>query len=78
MMFLGVPLSYCRRIGVVNRLEGVNTVRWRAFLAGLISEWRDCNLLVFIFIARCFEVSHASRQGTVLIAFVISLRSLAQ
>ncbi|KAH7096825.1 hypothetical protein BKA62DRAFT_597328, partial [Auriculariales sp. MPI-PUGE-AT-0066] len=45
-LFLGVPKSYLRRIAAVYRTEGVNTVRWRAFISSLVSEWRDSNLLV--------------------------------
>jgi len=69
-IFLGVNSSYLGRIEAVNRPEGVNTVRWRAFLAALVTEWRDCNLLVRAQ-SVAPEMFSRSLQGTVLIAYAL-------
>lgn len=48
-VFLGIPHTYFRRIQDVDRTrfrDGVNTMRWKAFLRALLKEWGDSNLLV--------------------------------
>ena len=64
LVFFGMPRSYVRRIEYVHRAEGVNTMRWQAFLATLISEWRDTSLLVrrlSRFARLGFDASHRER-----------------
>ncbi|QRV78704.1 hypothetical protein RhiJN_06719 [Ceratobasidium sp. AG-Ba] len=51
VLAFGSPFGYLKRIHNVDRTvigDGINTIRWRAFLKELCKEWTDSNLLVSI------------------------------
>ncbi|KAF8595847.1 hypothetical protein BDV93DRAFT_417543, partial [Ceratobasidium sp. AG-I] len=53
-MSLGSPFGYLKRINNVDRTttgDGVNTLRWRAFLKSLCKEWTDTNLLATVLVS---------------------------
>ncbi|KZV90099.1 hypothetical protein EXIGLDRAFT_128312 [Exidia glandulosa HHB12029] len=54
VLFLGIPHTYFRRIQDVDRTrfnDGVNAMRWKAFLRSLLKEWSDSNLLATVLIS---------------------------
>ncbi|KAG8729714.1 hypothetical protein FRC12_020775 [Ceratobasidium sp. 428] len=54
LVSLGAPLGYLKRIHNVDRTQigdGVNTLRWRAFLKSLCKEWTDSNLLATVLVS---------------------------
>ena len=52
VLAFGIPLSYFKHSRDVDRRrfegDGINVVRWRAFLRALQADWTDSNLLVYI------------------------------
>ncbi|KAG9080575.1 hypothetical protein FRC06_006404 [Ceratobasidium sp. 370] len=72
ILAFGAPFGYLKRINNVDRTiirDGINTIRWRAFLKELCKEWTDSNLL-FIY----FEQAKSHGMGTARpLAVILSL-----
>lgn len=66
-MFLGIPHTYFRRIQDVDRTrfkDGVNSLRWKAFIQALLKEWSDSNLLATVLISSMHAASLLKRWVT--------------
>ncbi|KAF8595839.1 hypothetical protein BDV93DRAFT_456036 [Ceratobasidium sp. AG-I] len=76
-MSLGSPFGYLKRINNVDRTttgDGVNTLRWRAFLKSLCKEWTDTNLLATVLVSATVALlAIPGLNGTAQMAGIISV-----